>query len=223
MMLRGVTNVKKERSFCYDEVMPKVSDQHKAEQRDRILRGAMEVFVRKGVASTTMGDIIEATGLSAGAIYGYYAGKDDLIRQVAEDVLLSRRSELERLARGEPLVPPSQLIRALLGGLLAELPEPALVLHFWAQSRADARVRAVAERALDTLGGAMNGYLTAWFRSQGMTPARARTRAARVRPALISLIQGFVVQNALGFETDVDTYAAAVEAALDGSLRSAAI
>ena len=127
--------------------MPKVSDEHKAEQRERILRGTMEVFARKGVGATTMGDIIEVSGLSAGAIYGYYSGKDDLIRQAAEDVLMSRRADLERLAAGNPLLPPHELIHALLSGLLAELPEPAIVLQFWAQSHADAEVRAVAERA----------------------------------------------------------------------------
>lgn len=200
--------------------MPKVSDEHKAEQRDRIQRAAIEVFVRKGVAATTMGDIIETSGLSAGAIYGYYSGKDDLIRQAAEDVLMSRRADLERLSVADPLLSPAQLIHALLSGLLAELPEPSLVLQFWAQSHADPEVRAVAERAVATLGGAMDSYLTAWFRSQGMTPARARARAALVRPALISLIQGFVVQTALGIAPDVDGYAASLAAALDGALAS---
>ena len=198
--------------------MPKVSDEHKAEQRERILRGTMEVFARKGVGATTMGDIIEVSGLSAGAIYGYYSGKDDLIRQAAEDVLMSRRADLERLAAGNPLLPPHELIHALLSGLLAELPEPAIALQFWAQSHADAEVRAVAERAVATLGAAMDSYLTAWFGSKGMTPARARTRAALVRPALISLIQGYVVQTALGIAPDVDAYAVSLAAALDGGL-----
>ena len=66
--------------------MPKATEEHRATQRQRILDAAITVIQRKGLASTTMGEIIKESGLSAGAIYGYYAGKDELIRDIQAKV-----------------------------------------------------------------------------------------------------------------------------------------
>jgi len=45
---------------------------------------AMKVFVRKGINSTTMQDIATECGMSAGAIYRYFDGKEQLVRAVFE-------------------------------------------------------------------------------------------------------------------------------------------
>lgn len=74
--------------------MPKVSDEHRAAQRQRIQDAAITAIQRKGLASTTMSDIIKESGLSAGAIYGYYAGKDELIRDIATSVVATKSEKL---------------------------------------------------------------------------------------------------------------------------------
>jgi AcrR family transcriptional regulator len=45
---------------------------------------AMRVFVRKGITTTTMQDIASEAGMSAGAIYRYFEGKEQLVRAVFE-------------------------------------------------------------------------------------------------------------------------------------------
>lgn len=47
--------------------------------RERIERKAMELFVAKGVAETTIRDIAEASDTAEGALYRHYRGKDELI------------------------------------------------------------------------------------------------------------------------------------------------
>src|SRR3954470_4395735 len=59
--------------------MPRVTQQHEQEVRDRIVRAALQVFAEHGFHRATMQDIVRASGLSVGAIYTYFKSKSDLI------------------------------------------------------------------------------------------------------------------------------------------------
>jgi AcrR family transcriptional regulator len=58
--------------------MSRVTDAHIEARRKSILAAAVRVFASKGVAATTMAEIAEEAGLSAGAIYRYFESKQDL-------------------------------------------------------------------------------------------------------------------------------------------------
>lgn len=55
-------------------------------QRANILEGARRVFARKGKAAT-MADIAEAAGVSQGLAYRYFAGKEELYRELVEQAM----------------------------------------------------------------------------------------------------------------------------------------
>jgi AcrR family transcriptional regulator len=59
--------------------MPKVSEEHKTEVRERLMQAAFECLREKGYERTTTRDILTRAGLSAGAFYHYFRSKDDLI------------------------------------------------------------------------------------------------------------------------------------------------
>src|SRR5256885_14223377 len=59
--------------------MPRVSQRHEQEVRDRIVRAAISVFAERGFHRATMQDIVRASGLSVGAIYTYFRSKSELI------------------------------------------------------------------------------------------------------------------------------------------------
>ena len=65
--------------------MPKVSDDYRASRRQQILDAAVECFARQGFHRTSMQDIFTESGLSAGAVYGYFAGKDEIVAAVADE------------------------------------------------------------------------------------------------------------------------------------------
>ena len=50
----------------------------KEERRSQIMEAAMKVFTQKGYSSARMDDIVEASGLSKGAIYHHYEGKKEI-------------------------------------------------------------------------------------------------------------------------------------------------
>lgn len=64
--------------------MPKVTESYKNQRRVEILQAAQKVFEEKGFASMVMQDVIDMTGHSRGAIYSYFANKEELYRSVIE-------------------------------------------------------------------------------------------------------------------------------------------
>ena len=56
----------------------------KKERKSQIMDAAMKVFTRKGYASARVDDIVDASGLSKGAIYHHYDGKKDIFLALIE-------------------------------------------------------------------------------------------------------------------------------------------
>lgn len=65
--------------------MPKVSERYKDERRGQIMDAARRCFLRNGFRETSMQDLFAESGLSSGAFYRYFAGKDELIIAIAQD------------------------------------------------------------------------------------------------------------------------------------------
>lgn len=69
--------------------MPKVDEKHRQDVRERILETAGALFARKGYHVTSMDDIVRESGLSKGAIYGYFESKEDLFLTLSDNQLAS--------------------------------------------------------------------------------------------------------------------------------------
>src|SRR5207247_1825663 len=63
--------------------MPRVSRDYLDRRREEILAAALRCFAREGFHRTTMQDIVAESGLSPGALYRYFAAKEDLIAAIA--------------------------------------------------------------------------------------------------------------------------------------------
>jgi AcrR family transcriptional regulator len=91
--------------------MPRVSVAHEQEIRARISLAALKVFGELGFHRATVQDIVRESGLSVGAIYTYFKGKDELFLATCDlttgqgigelaDRLAHAHSVGERLATG---------------------------------------------------------------------------------------------------------------------------
>ena len=94
--------------------MPRITAAHEAEKRQHILAAARRVFVAKGFHEASIDDLVAESGVSVGAIYNYYGGKDQLIHEsilaavnVEADAVLAdtrfvgtARDKMERAIRG---------------------------------------------------------------------------------------------------------------------------
>jgi AcrR family transcriptional regulator len=75
--------------------MPRRSQEYMDSQRLLFCEAAMTCFRRKGVAATNLTDICEETGLSMGALYKFFDGREALLEGVLQ-LLLARRNEVLR-------------------------------------------------------------------------------------------------------------------------------
>jgi TetR/AcrR family transcriptional repressor of nem operon len=73
--------------YAEQNEMTKTQKQIQGEQtRQRIIEEAAKLFVRKGFHGTSIADLAQAAGLTKGALYHHFDGKDDLFYAVVEMV-----------------------------------------------------------------------------------------------------------------------------------------
>lgn len=184
--------------------MPKVSDAHRASRRDQILDAAVTCFLRRGIRATTMAEIIAESGLSAGAIYGYFPGKQELALAAVRREAGSRAAELEAAAGGKA-IPPSRILRIVSRALAERTFGLALVVQLWGEAASDPEFRRIASRAFTELGSIFTPHLTRWAEQDGALTADAAAEwAQRMLPVMLGLVQGLILQQTLlpGFDRE---------------------
>jgi TetR/AcrR family transcriptional regulator, transcriptional repressor of aconitase len=63
--------------------VPKVSQEHRDARREQILEGAQRCFAQHGYAGATVAKLEQEIGLSRGAIFNYFDGKQALFAEVS--------------------------------------------------------------------------------------------------------------------------------------------
>ena len=70
---------------------------------DDITRAAVDLFSTQGYANTSVQQIVEAAGVTKGAMYHYFESKDDLLFSIYERMLTLQTNHLEDIVgRGAP-------------------------------------------------------------------------------------------------------------------------
>lgn len=193
--------------------MPKVSDEHRAARRGAIIDAAMRVFLRNGYSRTSMADIITESGLSAGAIYGYFDGKQALVHAVAERVLGARIAEVRELS-GMDAPHPSTVMRAVLEGVRNE-PFSGVVVQLWAEAAADDHLRAGLTRVFSELRATLVSVVTAWGEAHPeVIPSGVEDWSRRVGMVIAGLGPGFLLFRSLLEDFDEEAYLSGIALAL---------
>lgn len=78
------------------------------DKRERILRGAVKVFAKKGFYASRVNEIARAAGVADGTIYLYFKSKDEVLTSLFEDriarLLQLLREEVDRTAGAQQRV-----------------------------------------------------------------------------------------------------------------------
>ncbi len=82
--------------------MSKVTTAHVQARIDSILDAAMPLFATKGIERTTMQEIASDAGLSTGAVYRYFPGKEQLLEAVFNRSIERERALFARASAEAP-------------------------------------------------------------------------------------------------------------------------
>ena len=179
--------------------MPRVTAEHEQEVRERIVSAALRVFGERGFHGATIADVVRESGLSVGAIYTWFKGKDELFLATCD--LASGRGLGELAARLPAGKTVAERLAIAIGfyfdaaeGDLVEAPGNAdFLVQAWAQAEAEPAAREMLRRRREQL--VMAGqFLLEEGMARGELPRWMDT--ALVARAYIALLDGYLLVRA---------------------------
>ncbi|MER7171961.1 TetR/AcrR family transcriptional regulator [Streptomyces mesophilus] len=180
--------------------MARVSQEHLDARRRQIIVGARRCFARNGFHATSMQDVLKEVGLSAGAVYRYFSGKEELIEAIVEEAFATIRGAFAEAAEQSPPPMPDELLMFVLRRVIEGQPggedEPfaQLVLQVWAETLRN-------DRLGDNLRGGVADMRALWagvvkeYQEQGLMATDVDPD--HVARTLMALAMGFLAQQGL--------------------------
>lgn len=165
-----------------------------ARTRARLLEVATAEFLAHGYNGTSLDRVAEEAGFSKGAVYGNFAGKEQLCLAVLETYFFAQLQKfvIDFAAGGETIDERLAVLERWLELLLADEQWQLLALEFAVQTRHNPQIQqqlAERERMVRT---AVTALLTQQIRQLGVTPALPPDQLGVV---LVAVVGGIAVQR----------------------------
>ncbi len=199
--------------------MPRVTEEHRQARREQILDAAVATFAAQGFQATGMAEVIATSGLSAGAVYRYFASKDELIEAIVNRVLDEAAGRIEQQFADEAPLDPARAVGLVVGTVvrIAErgpVDVSRLAVQAWGEALRNPAIATVADRAYRRLRAVFAAELQR-EQDEGRLPATLDVPTASA--VMLSLVLGFVVQRLLIGDVEPGSYAAAVAGLVGGT------
>ncbi|MGC1208970.1 MAG: TetR/AcrR family transcriptional regulator [Ornithinimicrobium sp.] len=199
--------------------MPKVTPEHRAARRQHILEAAMRRVAIDGYHKMTMADVIAESDLSAGAVYGYFRSKDELITAVALQVSGLARSVVEDILTLDPMPDPPEVLRRLTQTFVdavetSPVDLSRVIVTTWGEAVRSPEVRDIVRDEFRGVRARFVDVLDAVQAAGHLDPEVDTTAAAQ---ALFGMMPGFMLQRLVLQDVDPDTYSEGLRALLGGS------
>jgi AcrR family transcriptional regulator len=195
--------------------MPRISDERREARREQVLEAARACLAEHGLEAVSMEMIIARSGLSTGAVYGYFKGKDQIINAVVTEGTAQLGAELIPVLTNPEPPPLPQLVEQVLRAVVGfgrhkkgDVDRLAVSLHGWSQSQSDPELKAAT---LASYSGLRRLFLDVVRRWQAAGTFDATADPEATAQLLTSITLGFVAQRALAGSANVTAHVAALE------------
>ncbi len=196
--------------------MPRITAERREARREQILEAARACLQEHGLEAVSMEMIIVRSGLSTGAVYGYFKGKDEIISAVVTDGTAAMGRQLAPILKnpGPPTLPgfTGQLLRAItdFGQDKQDGIDRLLVaLHGWSHSQSDPGPKATIGAGYRSQRELLADTVRRWQAAGTFDPGADPEGVAQL---LQSIILGFAAQRALTGDADVQAHVGALDA-----------
>ena len=193
------------------DLMPKVTQQHRDARREQILAAARRCFLRDGFHATSMQDLFAEAGLSSGAVYSYFASKDDVIEAIAEENMRGVTEMIAAVARQHPGRPVGDVLADIMDLLKARDERDGLgklTVIVWSEALRNPSLAARFTAMVDRIRASLAEVIE---HGPASLPA-AGLPAAGLAATLICLVPGYLLQLAILGPAAVDGVPGAVRA-----------
>lgn len=201
--------------------MPKISAAQEQQRRAQILAAAMACFSRQGYHATSMDDVVRECGLSVGAIYSYFASKEDLFLALSDDraeQTLAYMNDLFR--RPGKMVDKSREAVDYFFRLLSDdlIPLARVNVEFLSEAAKSERIKERQQRRCETIRHFLCWLLTA---AQQRGEVRADVHVPAAAELMMALNEGILLLSVAGLRRiDLDALKPAYVSLLNAGLSS---
>jgi AcrR family transcriptional regulator len=195
--------------------MPRITEERRGARREQVLEAARECLQEHGLEAVSMEMIIARSGLSTGAVYGYFKGKNEIISAVVTEGTAQLAEVLLPVLKNPDPPPLPELVGQVLQAVVDFGPRDRGVdrllvsIHGWSHSQSDPNLKKAVRAAYRRLRNVYAEVVTRW------QTAGTFDRAANpedVAELLTSITLGFVAQRALAGNADIKAHVAALAA-----------
>src|SRR6204780_4484574 len=138
--------------------MHKISPERREERREHILQAALLRVQEYGLEAVSMEMIIARSGLSTGAVYGYFKGKDQIISTMVTEGTAAMAEQLRPVITNPEPPPLPEFVGELLRAVVdfdrqknADIDRLLVSLHGWSHSQSDPGLKAATHRSYSRL------------------------------------------------------------------------
>jgi AcrR family transcriptional regulator len=178
--------------------VPKISAAHERQRRAQILQAAMVCFARQGYRATSMDDVVRESGLSVGAIYSYFASKEDLFLALSDDRAEQTLAYLNHLFRRPgPMAEKTREAVDYFFALLSDelVPLARVNVEFMSEAARSERVKERQERRCESVRQFMRWLLSEAQRQGEIRPEVDINAAAEL---MLALNEGILLLSVSG-------------------------
>jgi AcrR family transcriptional regulator len=195
--------------------MPRITEERREARREQVLEAARACLQENGLEAVSMEMIIERSGLSTGAVYGYFKGKNQIINAVIVEGTAQMAEDLAPVLMNPDPPPLPEFVGQVLdtvdnfghhkkGGIDRLL----VSLHGWSHSQSEPSLRAATRVSYAGLRSLFADAVRRW---QVAGKFNAEADPESVAELLTSITLGYVAQRAMTGSADVAAHVDALE------------